>query len=467
MAEQYDLVVIGAGPGGYIAAIRAGQLGMKVACVEKRATLGGTCLNVGCIPSKALLQSSELYAEVSGGLTKHGIEVENVKLNLGAMMKRKDAVVRQLTNGIGSLFKKNKVEWVVGAARIKSATEVEVTGAEGAKLLSTKRILVATGSEPSSVPGLVFDGKRIVSSDEAIAFSEVPKHLVVVGGGVIGLELGSVWARLGSKVTVVEFLDRLVPTLDKEISSEIKKILMKQGLDFKLSTKVTAAKVGADGVSVDLESVADSAKETLKADMVLVATGRRAYTENLGLKELGVKQDKAGRIEIDAHFQSNVPGIFAVGDVVAGPMLAHKAEEEGVICVELMAGQKSHMSYDTIPGIVYTWPEIGAVGITEEEAKAKNIAVKIGKVPFMANARAKCADDTDGFAKVIADAKTDRLLGVHIIGPQASELIAEAVTIMEFGGSAEDLGTIIHGHPTLTETVKDAALAVHKRSLNF
>jgi dihydrolipoamide dehydrogenase len=465
MSDTYDLVIIGAGPGGYIAAFRAGQLGLKTLCIEKRKTLGGTCLNVGCIPSKALLESSHHYANLKK-LAKHGIEVGDATINVAAMLKRKDAVVRQLTNGIGSLMKKNKVDVMEGTARVTSPGAVEVTTPEGVKTIATKRILLATGSEPTPLPFLPFDGQKVISSTEALSLPEVPKRLLVVGGGVIGVELGSVWARLGAKVTIVEFFDRLVPGMDKELSSEFKKILLKQGFDLKLSTKVTGANTGGEGVTLDLED-AKGEKSQVSGDVVLVSIGRRPYSAGLGLAELGVKQDKAGRVEVDSDFQTSVKGVYAVGDLIAGPMLAHKAEEEGVACVERMAGQKTHIMYEAIPGIVYTWPELAGVGITEDDAKEKGLAVKVGKVPFMANGRAKCADESDGFVKVIADAKTDRVLGVHMIGPQVSELISEAVTVMEFGGSAEDIGRIVHAHPTLSETLKEAALAVDKRSLNF
>ena len=465
MADTYDLVIIGAGPGGYISAFRAGQLGMKTLCIEKHKTLGGTCLNVGCIPSKALLESSHHFAGLKK-LSKHGIEVGDVSLDVPTMIKRKEAVVRQLTNGVASLMKKNKVDVMQGTARVKSASEVEVDTPEGKKTVSAKRILLATGSEPTPLPFLKFDGKKVISSTEALELQAVPKRLLVVGGGVIGVELGSVWQRLGAKVTIIEFFDRLVPGMDRELSTELKKIFLNQGFDLKLSTKVTAAKTDGDGVTLDLED-AKGAKESISGDLVLVSIGRRAYSEGLGLKELGVKQDKAGRVEVDGNFQTSVPGVYAIGDLIAGPMLAHKAEEEGVACVERMAGQKTHLMYEAIPGVVYTWPELASTGMTEDEAKEKGVAVKIGKVPFMANGRAKSADETEGFVKVIADAKTDRVLGVHMIGPNVSELISEAVTIMEFGGSAEDIGRITHAHPTLSETLKDAALAVDKRSLNY
>lgn len=466
MADRFDVIFIGAGPGGYIGAIRAAQLGLKTACIEKRATLGGTCLNVGCIPSKALLQSSEHYEAATHKFKRHGIEVGEVSLNLETMLKRKDTVVRQLTQGVAGLFKKNKVEWVAGTATVKSGTEVEVNNGKDKRSLTADHIVIAAGSEPIELPGLKFDGKTIVSSTEALSFPTVPEKLLVVGGGIIGLELGSVWSRLGAEVTVIEYMDDILGTMDKDVTKEMKKILTKQGLKFMLGAKVTGSSVKKGKVTLDVESK-DGKTQKVEGDIALVAVGRRPYFEGLGLDKLDIKQDKAGRVEVDDHFRTNVKGVYAIGDLIRGPMLAHKAEEEGVAVAELIAGQAGHVNYEAIPGIVYTWPEVATVGITEQEAKEQGIDYKAGKVPFMANARAKCADETDGFVKVIADAKTDRLLGVHIVGANASEIITEAVMVMEFEGSAEDLGRAVHGHPTLTETIKDAALAVHKRSLNF
>jgi dihydrolipoamide dehydrogenase len=472
----FDLVIIGGGPGGYVGAIRAAQLGMKVACVEKRKgaagpSYGGTCLNVGCIPSKALLESSEHFYHTTTKLSKHGVLVDNVRVDLPAMMKRKEAVVRQNVNGIAGLLKKNKIEAVLGTGKIVSVQgdlkTIEVEGEEGKRTLTAKNVMIATGSEPANLPFMPFDGKRILSSTEALALSEIPKHLVVVGGGVIGLELGSVWLRLGARVTVVEFQDRILPPVDKQVANELYKILMKQGMEFKLATKCLGAKSESKGVVVETEELASGTKTKIECDYVLVATGRKPYTDGLGLKEVGVNVDKMGRVETDAHFYTNVPGIWAIGDVVAGPMLAHKAEEEGVACVEIMAGQKGHVNYDTIPNVIYTWPEIATVGLNEEELKAKNISYKVGTFPFMANGRARTMEETDGLVKILADAKTDRVLGVHIVGPRASDLIPEAVATMEYGGSAEDIARTCHAHPTLSETVKEAALAVEKRQIHL
>lgn len=475
--ENFDLVVIGGGPGGYVAAIRAAQLGMKTACIEKRkgtggtASYGGTCLNVGCIPSKALLESSEHYHHAKTKLSKHGVMVSDVKLDLAALLKRKEAVVRQNVTGIAGLLKKNKIEALQGTGKITGASgdskTIEIDGEGGKHTISAKKVIIATGSEPTPLSFMPFDGKRIMSSTEALELNEVPKHLVVVGGGVIGLELGSVWLRLGARVTVIEFMDRIVPPIDIQVGKELHKILSKQGMEFKLATKCLGAKVDAKGVVVQLDEMVTGTKSQLECDYVLVSTGRRPYTEGLGLKEIGVALDKQGRVEINTHFESNVPGIFAIGDVVSGPMLAHKAEEEGIACVELIAGQHGHVNYDAIPNVVYTWPEVATVGFNEEELKAKNVAYKVGTFPFMANGRARTMEETDGFAKVITDATTDKVLGVHIIGPRASDMIPEAVAVMEFGGSAEDIARTCHAHPTLSETVKEAALAVAKRQIHL
>jgi dihydrolipoamide dehydrogenase len=466
VSERYDLVVIGAGPGGYVAAIRAAQLGMKVACVEKRAALGGTCLNIGCIPSKALLDSSELYHLAQARFGKHGIKVGNLGLDVPAMLARKDEVVKGLTDGVKFLFKKNKIDAVFGTARIAAPGSVVVKTREGEKTLETKHILIATGSEPMNLPSMPFDGKTIVSSTEALSFDKVPEHLVVVGGGYIGLELGSVWKRLGSKVTVVEFLPRIVPIADVEIGTLLHKSLVKQGLEFQLETKVTGAKPKGDKVVVSVESK-DGKTSTLECDRVLVAVGRRAYTEGLGLKEVGVNVDpNTGKVGTDKHFQTNIPGISAIGDVIDGPMLAHKAEDEGVAFAELLAGKPGHVDYNTIPSVIYTWPEMASVGITEEQAKERKIDYKVGKFPFLANGRAKAMDETEGIVKILADARTDRVLGVHIFGPRASDMIAEAVTTMEFAGSSEDIARICHAHPTLSEAFREAALAVEKRAIH-
>ncbi|MFN0044499.1 MAG: dihydrolipoyl dehydrogenase [Alphaproteobacteria bacterium] len=467
MADEFDLVVIGAGPGGYVAAIRAAQLGMSVACVERRAALGGTCLNVGCIPSKALLQSSEKYHEAKAGLGVHGVKLSGVELDLPAMMARKAKVVDDLTKGIAFLFKKNKIAWIAGSARIANPSEVEITDAAGAKrALKTKRILIATGSDSTPLPGIAIDEARIVSSTGALMLESVPGHLVVVGAGYIGLEMGSVWGRLGAKVTVVEFLDRIVPGMDGEIAKHFQRALQKQGFAFKLGTKVVGAKAGAEGVVLDLEQVAGGAREALEADVVLIAIGRRPHTEGLGLETLGIALDGRGFIQTGEDFQTNVPGIYAVGDVRPGPMLAHKAEDEGVVAVERMAGVRGHVNYDVIPGVVYTAPEVASVGKTEEQLKGEKIDYRVGKFAFLANSRARANGETDGLVKILADAKTDRVLGVHILGADAGTVIHECVMAMEFGGSAEDIARTCHAHPTLNEAVKEAALAVAGRPIH-
>lgn len=461
MSEQFDVMIIGGGPGGYVAAIRAAQLGMNVACVEKRGALGGTCLNVGCIPSKALLESSEKYEEAQHSLAAHGVEVKP-SLNLAIMMKRKDEVVNSFTKGIEGLFRKNKVTYIAGHATITAAGEVTVEG----KKHAVKHIIIATGSDVTPLPGIAIDEKQVVSSTGALVLPKVPKHLVVIGAGVIGLELGSVWKRLGAKVTVLEYLDRITPGMDNEITKAFQKVLEKQGFEFKLGVKVTGVKTGKEA-EVSYEPAAGGSAETIKADVVLVAVGRKPYTENLGLESVGVKMDNRGRIEVDGHFRTNVQGIYAIGDVIAGPMLAHKAEEEGVVCVEMIAGQKPHVNYDTIPGVVYTWPEIATVGKTEEQLKEANVAYKVGKFPFMANSRARAALQADGFVKILADAKTDRVLGCHILGPHAGTLIHEVCIAMEFGASSEDIARTCHAHPTLNEAVKEAALAVDGRAVHI
>jgi len=463
MTTSYDLIVIGSGPGGYVAAIRAAQLGMKVACVEKDPTLGGTCLNVGCIPSKALLTSSEKYVEALHSLATHGVTVGTVGLNLPTMMAHKTKVVKDNTAGIEYLFKKNKIDWIKGKGTIAAVGQVNV----GSDTYATKNILIATGSESTPLPGISVDEKFIVTSTGALTLSSVPKTMVVIGGGVIGLELGSVWQRLGAQVTVIEYLDRILPTMDGELSKSAQKILGKQGLQFKLSTKVTSAKVEGNGVALALEAAAGGSNEKMQADIVLLAIGRRPYTEGLGLENVGVKLDDRKRIAIDHHFQTNIPGIYAIGDVIAGAMLAHKAEEEGVVAVEMMAGQSGHINYDAIPGVVYTWPEIASVGKTEEELKKAGIAYKVGKFPFSANGRARAMADTEGFAKILADAKTDRVLGAHIIGPDAGTMIAELALAIEFSASSEDITRTSHAHPTLNEVVKEAALAVDGRPIHI
>ena len=466
--KQYDLVVVGGGPGGYVAAIRAAQLGMKTACVEGRGALGGTCLNVGCIPSKALLQSSEKYADASRHFAEHGIKVEGLGLDLAAMMARKDKVVKELTGGIEFLFKKNKVDYMKGWGSIPAAGSVKVKLVDGGEeTLSAKRILIATGSESTPLPGVATDEKQIVSSTGALALDRVPGTMVVIGAGVIGLEMGSVWSRLGAEVTVVEFLDRILPTMDAEIGKQTQRILGKQGLKFKLATKVTGAKNGKNGVTLTLEPAAGGAAEELKTDVVLVAIGRRPYTEGLGLKELGVAMNNRGFIQVDENFESSVKGIYAIGDCILGPMLAHKAEEDGVVAAERMTGQKSHIDYNLVPGVVYTWPEVAGVGKTEEQLKEAGVDYKVGKFPFTANSRARSIGDTDGVVKVLADKRSDRVLGVHIIGPLAGDILAECVTVMEFGGTAEDIARTCHAHPSMGESVKEAALAVDGRAIHI
>jgi dihydrolipoyl dehydrogenase len=465
----YDVIVIGGGPGGYVCAIRAAQLGLKTVCIEKRGALGGTCLNVGCIPSKALLHASEIYAEAHSGLESLGIKLGKVGLDLGAMLAHKDKVVGDLTKGIEFLLRKNKVDYVKGTATLAGDGKVMVADGKAGTSLSGKAIVIATGSDHVDLPGVAIDEKRIVSSTGALSLAQVPKHLVVIGGGYIGLELGSVWLRLGAKVTVVEFLDRIVPGMDGEIGKTFQRMLQKQGMTFRLGTKVTGAKAGKSGIALSLEPAkaeAGGKAETLDADAVLVAIGRRPYTEGLGLDKAGVKTDKAGRIAVDARFQSNIPGIYAIGDVIAGPMLAHKAEDEGVAMAEILAGQAGHVNYETVPGIVYTWPEVAAVGKTEEQLKEAGIAYKVGKFPFSANSRARVAAHTEGLVKILADKASDRILGAHILGPDAGTLIHEVVVAMEFGGSAEDLARSFHGHPTLNEAVKEAALAVDGRAIH-
>jgi dihydrolipoamide dehydrogenase len=463
MSESFDVIVIGSGPGGYVCAIRAAQLGLKVACVENRSTLGGTCLNVGCIPSKALLQSSEEFEKTRHALKDHGILVEGVKLDLARMQARKTEVVTANTKGVEFLFRKNKVTWLKGTGRITAPGTVDVDGTA----YTAKNIVIATGSDSVPLPGVTVDEKQIVTSTGALELDKVPAHLVVIGAGVIGLELGSVWSRLGAEVTVIEFLDRIVPGMDTEVATAFQRILQKQGLKFRLSMKVTGASAGADGVTLSAEPVKGGAAETIAADIVLLAIGRRPYTEGLGLEDVGVELDDRKRVKTDAHYATNVPGIYAIGDVIAGPMLAHKAEDEGVALAEILAGQAGHVNYGAIPGVVYTWPEVASVGQTEEELKAAGAAYSVGKFPFTANGRARAMGDTDGFVKILADKATDRLLGAHVIGPDAGTLIAELTTAIEFGASAEDVARICHAHPTLSEAVKEAALAVEGRALHI
>ena len=470
MSDAYDLIVIGGGPGGYVAAIRAGQLGLKTAIVEKRGALGGTCLNVGCIPSKALLQSSHHYHMAATEFEHHGIIAKGLSLDLKVMMGRKDKVVSDLTQGVEFLMKKNKVDYVIGEGTIKAAGEVVITPPKkGAKkqTLETDNILIATGSDVAPLPGVKIDEKQIVSSTGALDLKTVPKTLCVVGAGVIGLELGSVWRRLGAKVTVVEFLDHILPGMDAEISKQMQRTLKKQGIEFKLSTKVTGAKTAKAGVTLTTEPVAGGKKETMKAEIVLAAIGRLPFTNGLGLDKAVVEMDDRGFVKVDEDFQTNVEGIFAIGDVIGGAMLAHKAEDEGVVCVEVMAGQSGHIDYDSIPGIVYTWPEVASVGKTEEQLKDAGVKYNVGKFPFTANSRARCNADTDGFVKILADAATDAVLGCHIIGPEAGDLIQEVVVAMELSGSAEDIARICHGHPGLSEAVKEAALAANGRAFHM
>jgi dihydrolipoamide dehydrogenase len=465
MAERFDLVVIGSGPGGYVAAIRAAQLKMKVACVEKRATLGGTCLNVGCIPSKALLESSELFVQARDHFPHHGIQTGKLAFDIKAMHERKDRVVKSNTDGIVFLFKKNKITRFEGAGRLDGAGKVVVKAASGEEtVLETEHILLATGSEPTPLPALPCDGKHIVSSTEALTFAKVPQHLIVVGAGYIGLELGSVWNRLGAKVTVVEFLPRILPICDAEIADLLHKSLVKQGLTFHLDTKVTGASTQGGQVIVNATSKGHDA--LFQGDRVLVSVGRRPFTAGLGLKEAGVELDKAGRVPVNENFQSNVPGIYAIGDLIAGPMLAHKAEDDGIACVERIAGMKTHVNYDTVPSVIYTWPEVASVGATEEQVKESGREYHVGRFKFSANARARTMDESEGLVKIIADAKTDRVLGVHIFGPRASDLIAEAVTVIEFSGSSEDIARTCHAHPTLGEAVREAAFDVERRAIH-
>jgi len=462
-AKSYDVIVIGAGPGGYVCAIRAAQLGLKTACVEKRAALGGTCLNVGCIPSKALLSASEKYEGAGHHFADMGIKVSGLSLNLPGMMAHKTKVVADNTKGIEFLFKKNKIDWLKGEGAIPAAGQVSVNG----EIYSAKHIVIATGSDVTPLPGISIDEKQIVSSTGALELAKVPEHMVVIGAGVIGLELGTVWRRLGAKVTVIEYLDRILPGMDLEVAKAAQRILEKQGISFKLSSKVTAATPDKKGVTLKIEPAAGGNAETMAGDVVLVAVGRKPHTASLGLEKLGVTLDKRGRVETDGHFQTNIKGIYAIGDAIIGPMLAHKAEDEGVILAEILAGQTGHIDYNLIPGVVYTYPEIATVGQTEEQLKEAGVAYKVGKFPFMANGRARAMAATDGFVKILADAKTDRVLGVHIIGAEAGTMIAECVLAMEFGASAEDIARTCHAHPTLNEAVKEAALAVDGRPIHI
>jgi dihydrolipoamide dehydrogenase len=460
---EYDVIVIGSGPGGYVCAIRCAQLGFKTACIEKDKTLGGTCLNVGCIPSKALLQTSERYHEADHSYKKMGISIEGLQLDLKKMMAFKNQVVTANVKGVEYLFKKNKIDRITGHGVIVSPNSIQVDD----QIYKAKNIIIATGSEVMSLPGIDVDEKSIVSSTGALSFDTVPKSLAVIGGGYIGLEMGSVWSRLGAEVTVIEYLDKILPGMDQEISKEMSKILKRQGIKFILETKVTKAKVTKKGVSLSYEPSSGGDEQSLDVEKVLVSTGRKPYTHNLGLEDLGVNCDERGRVIVNSQFATNVEGIYAIGDVIAGPMLAHKAEDEGVILAEILAGQSGHIDYNLIPGVVYTHPEAAQVGKTEQELKSEGVEYKVGKFPFTANGRARAMNSTDGFVKILAHASTDRILGVHIIGPEAGTLISEAVLAMEFGASSEDLARTCHAHPTLEEAVKEAALDVDGRAIHI
>ena len=463
---DFDVIIIGAGPGGYVAAIRAAQLGMKVACIEKEATLGGTCLNIGCIPSKALLNSSEKFIEISQHAEEHGIKIGKTEFDLSKLMQRKEKIVKQLTGGIGFLFKKNKVEHIAGTASFLDNKTIIVKSSKEEKKLSAKNFIIATGSSSIEIPNMPIDEKQIVSSTGALSLKSVPKSMLVIGGGYIGLEMGSVWSRLGTKVTVVEALERIVPTMDGEIASNFMKSLQKQGIEFKLSHKVNGAKINKDDVEVSMES---SEKKLMneKYEIVLMSVGRKPNSEGLNLEKIGVNLDERKAIKINKEFKTNIENIYAIGDVAPGPMLAHKAEEEGVACIELIHGQKTHLNYDIIPAIVYTNPEVASVGKTEEQLKELKVEYKVGKFPFMANGRALTTSSSEGFVKILADSKTDQILGAHIIGHDAGQLIAEIVTTMEFGGCAEDIARICHAHPTMSEAVKEAAMNVEGRAIHI
>lgn len=463
----YDLVVIGTGPGGYVCAVRAAQLGMKVAVVEKNATLGGTCLNVGCMPSKALLHASEMFEEAGHSFAKMGVSVPAPKLDLPAMMNFKQQGIDGNVKGVEFLMKKNKIDVLTGSGKILGTGKVEVSADGKSQTVETKNIVIATGSDIARLKGIEIDEKRIVSSTGALSLDKVPGRLLVIGAGVIGLELGSVWRRLGSEVMVVEFLDRILPGMDGEVARQFQRILEKQGFAFKLGSKVTGVEANSKALLAKIEPAGGGAAETIEADVVLVCIGRTPYTDGLGLKEAGVALDARGRVQIDPHFATSLRGVYAIGDVVAGPMLAHKAEDEGVAVAEIIAGQAGHVNYDVIPGVVYTTPEVSSVGKTEEELKQAGVAYTVGKFPFTANGRSKVNQTTDGFVKILADAQSDRVLGVHIIGREAGEMIHEACVLMEFGGSAEDLARTCHAHPTRSEAVKEAALAVGKRAIHM
>ena len=467
MSEQFDLLVIGGGPGGYVCAIRAAQLGLKTGCIESRGTLGGTCLNVGCIPSKSLLNLSDMYKKAQKDYNNLGIEVGEVKLNLKKIMMNKSKSVQVLTKGVEFLLKKNKVSYIKGKGVLFSKNDVVVYENGKKTSYKAKNIVIATGSSPSSVPGIEINEKNIISSTGAISLEKVPKSLIVIGGGYIGLEMGSVWSRLGSQVTVIEYLDHIIPGMDSEVSKEFQKILTKQGIKFLLNNKVTKVKDENNKVTVEFSDNVSKSKNKIECDKVLVSVGRKPYTDGLNLSKIGINKDNKGRIDVDKEFRTSIKNIFAIGDVIKGPMLAHKAEDEGIAVAEILAGQSGHVNYDVIPGVIYTSPEVAAVGKTEEELKKLNISYKIGKFPFMANSRAKVNNETEGFVKILADSKTDKVLGVHIIGPHSGDMIAEMAIAMEFGASSEDIARTCHAHPTHTEAIKEAALAVEKRPIHF
>ena len=465
--DNFDLVVIGGGPGGYVCAIRAAQLGLKTACVESRGALGGTCLNVGCIPSKSLLNLSENFQKAKKDFNKQGIEIDGVKLNIEKMMSNKNKSVQVLTKGVEFLFKKNKVTYIKGKGVLFSKNDIVVYENNKKNTYKAKNIVIATGSAVASLPGIEIDEKNIISSTGALSLNKVPQKLAVIGGGYIGLEMGSVWSRLGSEVTVIEYLENITPGMDREISNEFKKILTKQGIKFKMKSKVNSVKSSSNGVLINYTDIKNSKEETLEFDKVLVSVGRKPYTEGLNLTKVGVKKDNKGRIEVNEKLQTSIKNIYAIGDVIKGPMLAHKAEEEGIAVAEILAGQAGHVNYDVIPGVIYTSPEVATVGKTEEQLKNENKAYKVGKFPFLANSRAKVNNETEGFVKILADSNTDKVLGVHIIGPHCGDMIAEMALAMEFGASAEDIARTCHAHPTHTEAIKEAALAVDKRPIHF
>ena len=467
MENNFDLIIIGGGPGGYVCAIRAAQLGLKTACVESRGSLGGTCLNVGCIPSKSLLNLSENFYKAQKDFNQQGIEIDGIKLNIEKMMSNKDKSIQVLTKGVEFLFKKNKVTYIKGKGVLFSKNDVVVYNNNQKTNFTSKNIVIATGSESTSLPNVKIDERDIVSSTGALSLNAVPKKLAIIGGGYIGLEMGSVWSRLGSEVTVIEYLDHITPGMDKEISNEFKKILTKQGIKFKLESKVNSVKKDSKGLAINYTNIKSSNDETLIVDKVLVSVGRKPYTEGLNLSKIGVKKDEKGRIEVNVKLQTSIKNIYAIGDVIKGPMLAHKAEEEGIAVAEILAGQAGHVNYDVIPGVIYTSPEVATVGKTEEQLKEKNKSYKVGKFPFLANSRAKVNNETEGFVKILADSKTDKVLGVHIIGPHCGDMIAEMALAMEFGASAEDIARTCHAHPTHTEAIKEAALAVDKRPIHF